>query len=86
MYDRELLELIATQVGKLTSQIDELTKGVSEVKDRLTSVENIVTRIEHDHGQKLQALYDGYKQHADQLERIEKEVTKHDEFILKRIK
>ncbi|HOA81757.1 MAG TPA: hypothetical protein PKK61_11965 [Defluviitaleaceae bacterium] len=79
MTDRELLELIAAKVG-------ELTKNMSEVKSRLTSVENIVTRIENGHGKKLQALFDGYKQHADQLERIEKEVSKHDEFILRRIK
>jgi uncharacterized protein YaaN involved in tellurite resistance len=79
MTDRELLELIAAKVG-------ELTKNMSEVKSRLTSVENIVTRIENGHGKKLQALFDGYKQHTDQLERIEKEVSKHDEFILRRIK
>lgn len=79
MTDRELLELIAAKVG-------ELTKNMSEVKSRLTSVENIVTRIENGHGKKLQALFDGYKQHTDQLERIEKEVSKHDEFISRRIK
>ncbi|NLN05937.1 MAG: hypothetical protein GX166_14255 [Clostridiaceae bacterium] len=79
MTDRELLELIAAKVG-------ELTKNMSEVKSRLTSIENIVTRIENGHGKKLQALFDGYKQHTDQLERIEKEVSKHDEFILRRIK
>jgi len=79
MTDRELLELIATQVG-------EITKGMSEVKTRLTSVENIVTRIENEHGKKLSALFDGYKQHTDQLDRIEKEVSKHDEFIMRRIK
>lgn len=59
MNDRELLEYIATQVGTLTSQVDTLTKDMSEAKSRLISVENIVTRIEHDHGQKLQALFDG---------------------------
>lgn len=42
--------------------------------------------IEHDIKPKLSALFDGYKQHTDQLERIEKEVSKHNEFILRRIK
>ena len=68
--------------NKVTSVENRLTS----VENRLTSVENVVTRIEHNHGQKLQALFDGYKQHTDQLERIEKEVSKHDEFILKKIK
>lgn len=80
---------ISTIKGELTEVKEEVStvKGeLAEVKFRLTSVENIVTRIEHDHGQKLQVLFDGYKQHTDQLERIEKELTRHDEFIMKRIK
>jgi repressor of nif and glnA expression len=70
----------------LVCQFCVLNPGDIIVKSRLTSVENIVTRIENGHGKKLQALFDGYKQHTDQLERIEKEVSKHDEFILRRIK
>jgi len=85
----EVKEEVSTVKGELTEVKEEVStvKGeLAEVKFRLTSVENIVTRIEHDHGQKLQVLFDGYKQHTDQLERIEKELTRHDEFIMKRIK
>ena len=35
---------------------------------------------------KIDALFDGYKQNADKLDRIEKEVSKHEEIILRRIK
>ncbi len=70
----------------MTKMYSEMQKGFNKVDSRLTSVENVVTRIEHDHGQKLQALFDGYKQHTDQLERIEKEVSKHEEVILRRIR
>jgi hypothetical protein len=31
--------------------------------------------MEQEHGKKLEALFDGYKQNADKLERIEKEDT-----------
>jgi len=34
---------------------------------------------------KIQVLFDGYKQHTDILERIEKEVTKQDEIIMRRV-
>jgi predicted nucleic acid-binding Zn-ribbon protein len=74
MKDGEVLELTAAQVSTLT-------KDMTEVKSRLASLENAVTRIEHDHGKKLQALFDGYQQHTDQLDRIEKIVTKHDELL-----
>ncbi len=78
MTDRELLELIAAQVSKLTTQVEILTKDMAGVKD-------IVIKIENDHGQKLGALLNGYKQNAERLDRIEKEVAKHEEIILRRI-
>ena len=100
MTDREILELIATQVGKLTTQVDTLTnqfdtltnqvdtltKDMTEIKPRLTSIENTVIRIENDHGQKLEALFDGYKLNSEKLDRIEEEVAKHEEIILRRIR
>ena len=76
MTDRELLELIATQVGKLTTDVDYLKTEVS--KTNMT--------IEHDMQPKLSALFDGYKQNAEKLDRIENEVSKHEEIIWKRVK
>lgn len=64
----------------------KVDKRFDALETRVDRIEKTVFKIEHDHGQKLQALFDCYKQHTDQLERIEKEVAKHDEFILKRIK
>ena len=99
MTDRDLLELIANQVGTLTDQVGTLTdqvgtltdqvgtltKDMTEVKTRLTSVENTVTRIENTHGEKLSALFDGYKHNSEKLDRIEQEVSKHEEVILRRL-
>ena len=42
--------------------------------------------MEQDHGKKLEALFDGYKQNAEQLNNIENEISKHEEVILRRIK
>jgi uncharacterized protein YoxC len=111
--DRELLELIAAQVSKLTTQVEGLTtqveglttqveglttqveglatqvEGLATQVDILTKdmagVKDIVIKIENDHGQKLGALLNGYKQNAERLDRIEKEVAKHEEIILRRI-
>ncbi|MDD4566131.1 MAG: hypothetical protein PHE79_11740 [Eubacteriales bacterium] len=79
MTDRELLELIAAEVGSLK-------KDMKEAKDRLQSVENTVIKIENDHGEKLKALFDGYVQNSEKLERIEKEVTRQEEVILRKVK
>ena len=84
--DRELLELIAGQIGALTLNVDNLTKDVSELKEGQSSLKRIVIDLEEDHGKKLTLLLDGYKQNADKLDRIEKEVSKHEEIILRRVK
>jgi hypothetical protein len=92
MTDRDILELIATQVAKLTTQVDGLTKDMAGVKanmatkDELAAVKAIVIKIEHDHGQKLGALFDGQAQNSEKLARIEAIVSRHEEIIMRRIK
>ena len=104
MTDRELLELIAAQVGKLTIDVDGFRNDFTDVKNDMTDVRNDLTNvkndltdvksdikkihmtIEHDIQPKLTALYDGQKQLNQKLERVEQEVSKHDEVIWKRVK
>lgn len=83
--DRELLELIAAQVGNLTTQVEKLTVDVDEIKktlptlttkEELAEVKNIVVRIENDHGQKLGALLNGYKLHEERLDKHEAIISK----------
>jgi pyridoxal/pyridoxine/pyridoxamine kinase len=63
-----------------------LTQKVDKSEDRVGNIENIVTGMEHDNSRKFEALFDGYKQNTDILERIEKEVTKQEEIIMRRVK
>lgn len=93
MTDRELLELIAAQVGTLTQDVGDLKNGQSNLEKKVDSLEKkvdvidkTVIRIENEHGSKLTALFDGHIQNADKLDRIEKEVTKQEEIIMRRIK
>ena len=74
------------RIGGLEGEVGGLKGEVSGLKERVSSLENTVTRIEHDHGKKLDALFDGYKQNTEQLEAIKQEVGKHEEFIIKRVK
>ncbi|MBV4415107.1 hypothetical protein [Clostridium tyrobutyricum] len=61
---------------ELSSKIDSIDKKVDKT--------NIT--IENDIKPKIEVLFDGYKQNSDKLDRIEKQVSKHDEFIIRRIK
>ncbi|NMB40664.1 MAG: hypothetical protein GX996_01845, partial [Firmicutes bacterium] len=76
-------EELATLAGK--DEFAEIRSAMA-TKDELEEIKNIVVRIENDHGQKLGVLFDGYKLNSEKLDRIEKEVAKHEEFILRRIK
>ena len=76
MTDRELLELIAAKVGGLETDVKELKK--------ITTKTDLA--IENEIKPKIQTLFDGYIQNSDKLDRIEKEVSKQEEVILRKIK
>ena len=84
--DRELLELILNQVGKLTNELIEFRTGTNErfddVEKRFDGLGNEIRRVgnqvailENDHGKKLDALMDGYKQLAEGQEEIKAQIT-----------
>lgn len=45
-----------------------------ETTEKLDGLKKDVLRIENDHGKKLEALFDGYKQHERKLDTIEQKV------------
>lgn len=91
--DRELLEIIVAQVSKLNtdmsgvkSKILEMDSKMSKMDFEIKDVKKTVLKIEQNHGEKLSALFDGYKQNSEKLDRIENEVSKHEEFIMRRVR
>ncbi|MBR9648687.1 hypothetical protein [Clostridium tyrobutyricum] len=74
----------------MTKMYAEMQNGFKGVNERIDGLENKVDKtnitIENDIKPKIEALFDGYKQNSDKLDRIEKQVSKHDEFIIRRIK
>lgn len=72
--DRELLELIAAQIGKLNVNVDDISKELSlfktDTEERFNKIDNRLMVIENEHGSKLDALFDGYKQLAEKQEEI----------------
>ena len=86
----ELMEKMYVEFsGKFESmdkRFDSMDKRFENVESDLNEVKQRVINIENDHGKKLSLLFDGYKQNSDKLDRIEAEVTKHEDFILRRVK
>ena len=79
----ELAEIRTSMTTK--EELAEIKTSMA-TKEELQEIKDIVVRIENDHGQKLGALFDGYRLNSEKLDRIEKEVAKHEEFILRRIR
>ncbi|PRR77643.1 hypothetical protein CLLI_22070 [Clostridium liquoris] len=86
MESEKIFDLMEKMYADLKDGQDNLKKGQDDLSSRLANVEKTVIKIENEHGEKLNALFDGYKQNSEQLNRIEHEVAKHEEVILRRIK
>ena len=67
----------------MTKMYGEMQEGFKEVKSEIKKTN---AKIDHKVMPKIDALFDGYKQNSDKLDRIEEEVSKHEEIILRRIK
>lgn len=87
--DRELLEVIAAQVGNLTTDVTGMKQDISGMKldisgmkldivglkDRITHLDKITLKIEQEHGNKLNALLDGYKQLAESQTEMKSDIN-----------
>ena len=85
----DLMSKMYTEMQDLKGEMQEgfkrLDTKIDNVDARVEKLEQSVVRIEIEHGKKLDALFDGYKQNSEQLTRIENEVKRHDEVILRRV-
>lgn len=84
--DDKLFELMTTMYGEMQDGLKKIAEELKEVKENVNKIDSRTTIIEEGHGKKLTLLLDGYKQNVDKLDRIEKEVSKHEEVILRRVK
>ena len=88
----KIFELLTKMYAEMTEikkdmkeQFEVVNKKLDDKADK-SDIVKVEIMIENDLTPKVQALFDGYKQNSDKLERIEKEVTKQEEIIIKRVK
>ncbi len=81
-------ELLTRMYSEMTEKFSEINKQFEEVNRKLDEKadKNDIIRLENEINPKVQALFDGYKQNTDILERIENKVNKQEEIILRRVK
>ena len=64
-------ELLSKMYSDFSEFKKDLTVNVKDLTVKVDDLSNVVIKIENVHGQKLEALFDGWKQNTEQLERIE---------------
>lgn len=89
MENKELLLQILENTKQLNARLDNIEKTYDErfenFGERLTKIENIVTRMEKEHGEKLQVLFDYFvdqdEKHKDinlKIDNLEEKSNNHD--------
>ena len=66
-----LLEKVYIELQATKTDVSHIQSELGELKTEIETVKGAVIRIEHEHGHKLGALFDGYKQNSEKLDRIE---------------
>lgn len=86
----ELIEKLYIEFTSFRKETRERFDGVDQrfdgIDKRLDGIDHRLAFIEQDHGKKFQALFDGNKQHSDQLDRIEEKVSEHEDIIVRKVK
>ena len=87
----KVFNLLEKMYSELTTKIDNLeTKLGTKIDSVRTELKNDIAKtnmlIEQDIKPKLEALFDGYQQNSEKLTKIQEEVSRHEEVILKRVK
>lgn len=79
--ENKVFDLMEKMYAEMKQQFEFVNKKLDEKADKTD-----IVKLENDLVPKIEALFDGYKQNTEKLDRIEKEVSKQEEIIMRRVK
>lgn len=68
---------------KILFTLERVCEKIALMEEDVATLKRSVIIIENDHGKKLDALFDGQQMNSEKLDRIEKEVTRHDDILVR---
>ncbi len=77
----KVFDLMEKMYAEMKQQFELVNKKLAEKSDKTDFV-----KLENDIVPKIEALFDRHKQNTEKLDRIEKEVSKQEEIIMRRVK
>lgn len=85
MNDRDLLELIASQVEELAKRLTTMEVEIWGIKSELEASRNIYIKTKDKYQEELSALHDGLSESSQLIRRIESKLSNQEEIILRRM-
>ncbi len=84
----KVFDLMEKMYAEMKQQFELVNKKFELVNKKLDEKadKTDIVKLENDLVPKIEALFDGYKQNTEKLDRIEKEVSKQEEIIMRRVK
>lgn len=61
---------------KILQLLTQMQSDIAELKQESQFIKNIVVRMENEHGEKLDALFDGYSANFELIDRCDPRITK----------
>lgn len=77
------LDKIDGRLDKMDGRLDRVENDILSMKEELSDVRIAVSRVETDHGRQLGLLVDGHMLNVEKLSRIEREVERHDDILMR---
>ncbi|HZJ76850.1 MAG TPA: hypothetical protein VFC70_03985 [Oscillospiraceae bacterium] len=88
--EEKTFKLIERMYNEFSERFEDIDKKLDHIDKSFENlggkIKKIDTMIEHETMPKITVLFDGQKQHTEQLERIGRAVSRHEDFIVRRIK
>ena len=84
----KVFDLMENMHVEMKQQFEAINKEFAVVNKKLDEKadKTDIVKLENNLLPKIEALFDGYKQNTEKLDRIEKEVSKQEEIIMRRVK
>lgn len=67
---------LENMLQQILENTNKMSKTLDNHGERLTQIENIVTRMEAEHGEKLQVLFDYFVTDSTRFQEIKEEIAK----------
>ena len=84
--DDKVFNLLEKMYIEMNQKFDFVNSEICSLKTDVKGIKSQLTIMDHDNKIHFEALYDGYKQSIEKITRVEKEVTKQEEIILRKVK